>query len=295
VLGDHAIGWRGLALALIVAVSFAGTSVFAVLAYAGGSDPLSVLTARSIAAFVILHLVLGLRRIPRALPARQRNAALALGLLMAVYSYGLLGAIEYMPVALAVITFYTYPILVAVAGWLSGRESFQPRFALALIVAFAGLILALDLSAARPHPLGVSLALMAAIGLAVLLIVSERVRGDCDSRPITLHMLGTAMAAYVAVSAALGHLALPQTPSGWIGFVGAPLCYTFSIVFVFVVLSMIGPLRTALVMNIEPVASVVLGYLVLAQKLDALQLLGIAVVVGAVAFVEGSRSGDDAA
>ena len=256
------------------------------MAYAGGSNALSVLTARSSVSFVILYLFLSVYRVPRSLPRYQRIPALALGCIMVISSYGLLGAIEYMPVALVVITVYTYPILVACVGWLSGRESFRWHFAVALIVAFLGLVLALDPSGTKSNMLGVGLASMAAIGVAVLLISNERIHRGRDSRPFTLHMQGTAMVIFCAASIVSGRFSLPHTVSGWIGFVAAPLCYAFASVFLFVVLSKIGSLRTALIMNFEPVSSVVLAYLLLAQKLDYLQLLGVALVVGAVIAIE---------
>ncbi len=278
--------WRGVALTLTVAASFALNSVLSALAYTGGSNAVSVITVRNVVAFAILYTILRTQGVAIALPTRQRTAALASGLLMALYSYGLLGAFEYMPVALAVITFYTYPILVAATGWISGREAFHPQHAIALVAAFSGLVLALDIWGARPHPLGLALAIMAACGLTVLLMISTRVRGDSDSRPITLHMLATTTVTYLVVSAVLGNFALPHTVPGWVGFVGTLITYTYSVVFMFVALSMIGPLRTSLTMNIEPVITVILGYLILAQELNLLQMLGIAIVLVAVVAVE---------
>ncbi len=286
--GEH--HWRGVALTLTVAASFALNSVLSALAYTGGSNAVSVITVRNIVALAILYVVLRMKGVAIALPSRQRNAALACGLLMALYSYGLLGAFEYMPVALAVITFYTYPILVAATGWISGREAFHPQHAIALVAAFAGLVLALDIWGTRPHALGVALATMAACGLTVLLMVSAKVRGDSDSRPITLHMLATTTVTYLVVSAVLGNFALPHTVPGWVGFVGTLITYTYSVVFMFVALSMLGPVRTSLTMNIEPVITVVLGYLILAQELNLLQMFGIAIVLAAVISVEALKS-----
>jgi drug/metabolite transporter (DMT)-like permease len=277
---------RGVALALIVAISFAANSVFAALAYAGGSNPISVLVVRSTAAFAVLYLVLSLGRAGASLPRRQRNTALALGVVMAVSSYGLLAAMEYMPVALCVVTLYTYPLLVALSGWISGHEPFQIGFALALIAAFLGLVIALDLPGTPPSLVGVGLALTAALGVAVLFVVSERVSDVDDSQPFTLHMLSSCMVVSIIASVSLDQFALPNSTSGWIGFIAAPLCYTFAIIFLFVVLAKIGSLKTALLMNLEPVSSVLLGYVILSQALNTLQLLGIALVVAAVISTE---------
>ena len=273
---------RGIALALIVAVSFAANSVFAALAYVGGSNAISILIVRSSTAFVVLYFILNLGSTSRSLPIRQRNVALGLGFVMAISSYGLLAAMEYMPVALCVVTLYTYPMLVAASGWISGLEVFRMRYAVALVAAFIGLVLVLDLPDAVPNLVGIALASTAAIGVATLLIVSERERPEGDSRPFTLHILGTCMAVSVIASVSFGEFALPHTPAGWIGFIAAPLCYTFAIIFLFVALVKIGSLKTALVMNFEPVASVILGFLILAQTLNPMQLLGVACVVAAV-------------
>ena len=280
------LNWRAICLAIAVAIIFAANSAFAAMAYAGGSNALSILSLRSSASFLILYLFLASYRTPRALPGHQRVPALGLGCVMAISSYGLLGAIEYIPVALVVISVYTYPLLVAGVGWLSGREPFRPQFAIALIVAFLGLVLALDPTGANSNAIGIGLASMSAIGVAVLLIANERIHQGRDSRPFTLHMQGTTMAVFCAASLLTGEFSLPNTSRGWIGFVGAPLCYAFASVFLFVVLSKIGSMRTALIMNFEPVASVVLAYLLLAQALDRLQLLGVALVVGAVIAIE---------
>ena len=278
--------WRAISLATIVAISFAANSTFAALAYAGGSNPLSILCVRSSTSFVILYIFLACFRISRALPQHQRAPALGLGLVMMVSSYGLLGAISHMPVALVVITVYTYPIIVACVGWLSGQEPFRPYFAFALVVAFLGLTLALDLNGTTSNLLGLGLALMASAGVAGLLIGNERIHRGQDSRAFTLHMQGTAMIGFCAVAIMSGSFLLPVTFSGWIGFLGAPLCYAFASVFLFVVLSKIGSVRTALIMNLEPVSSVALAYLLLAQELTQLQLFGVALVVGAIIAIE---------
>jgi drug/metabolite transporter (DMT)-like permease len=220
------------------------------------------------------------------LPAHQRNVALALGALMAVSSYALLAALEYMPVALCVITLYTYPLIVASFGWISGNEPFRVRFAVALIVAFAGLVLALDLPGAMPNVTGIALSLTAAVSISVLLIVSERVRDTNDSRPFTLHMLAACVITSIIAAPALGEFTLPTSARGWGGFIAAPVCYTFAIIFLFVAISKIGSLKTALILNLEPVSSVVLSYLLLSQSLKPLQLVGIALVIAAVISTE---------
>ena len=231
------------------------------MAFEGGSNAISVLLVRVVVACIVLYTALRLRDVPRRLPNRKRYAALALGIPMGLGSYGLLGAIEYLPVGLAVVIVYTYPILVAIVGWSTGREPFRLSFALSLVGVFAGIILALDISGTEPHVLGVSLAFTAAVMIAAMMILNDVVRGESDPQPITLHMLTMCLVGYASICIWTGTFALPETPYGWVGFILAPAFYTFSIIFLFRAISIVGPVRTALVMSIEPVASVIFAYL----------------------------------
>ena len=131
---------------------------------------------------------------------------------------------------------------------------------------------------------------MAAVTFTIALTFTESVRAGGDSRPVTLHMLGTACVGFVVVVLRSGHFHPPQTVHGWFGFVGVTVFYSFAIIYLYVAMSSIGRLRTALVMNLEPVFAVVFGYLLLGQRLAALQLLGVALVVAAVVLIERSKS-----
>jgi len=281
--------WRGVVMALAVGVAFASNTSLAALAYRGGATPLAVLLARSCTAFVLLYLLLMMRGVPRTLPTPQRRGAIMIGCIFASYSFGVLQAIQWLPVGLVVATFYSFPILVGLVEWWSGRQPFNLRTALALLIAFCGILLALDVFGARLHRLGIALCLAGAVGVTVVMTLSGRIRAGGDSRPVTLHMLATAIAIFVVVALVHGGVHLPHTPLAWAAFVGAPLFYSFGIITLFMVIGEIGPVKTSLLMNIEPVTSVLLGFLLLDQRLGHTQLLGVALVVSAVLLIESAK------
>lgn len=273
---------RGVVTALLVACAFATNSALARMAYEGGSNAVSVLTVRTAIALVALLVLLRVMRLPFTLPLRQRLSALALGVLLAIYSYGLLGSIQYVPLAVGLVTFYTYPLLTALASAALGREHLSPITLVMLLVALYGLTLVLDLEHAPANPIGIAHALAASVTFTALLLLSDRLRGDGDSRPITAHMLITAVIAYVAASVVTGAFALPQTQLGWIGFIGCPVFFSFGFIALFEAVRLAGPVPAALVLSIEPVISALLGYLLLAQTLTSWQTVGVALVVGAI-------------
>ena len=73
---------------------------------------------------------------------------------------------------------------------------------------------------------------------------------------------------------------------GWIGFAAVPVFYTIAIASFFAGIARIGGVRTSLVMNLEPVASIALGFIILSQALSFRQLIGAAIVIGAVTAVK---------
>ena len=128
----------------------------------------------------------------------------------------------------------------------------------------------------------VFLGTLAALGITKVVLLNSRIVGTGDSRPVTLHMLSAASVVFIVVTTALGEFALPETTSGWWAVATGSLFYAFAIVTLFIAMSILGPIRTSMTMNLEPVSSMVFGFLLLGQALDGLQILGAALVIIAV-------------
>jgi drug/metabolite transporter (DMT)-like permease len=266
-------------LALTAAIAFALATASARVAYHGGSNPLTVAAVRFLAPMVLLTLWLLLRGMPLKLPFWQRWAAVALGVVTAIYSWALLTAIALVPIGLAILIFYLFPlittVILAVCGW--GKLAWQTIVAIG--IAFLGLALVVHPLAQSLNIAGVLLALVAALGVAIVIAVSSRIFGGGDSRRVTLHMVAVAAAILIVLWAGRGEFALPQTGVGWLGLVANSVFYTFAIIAFFIAISMIGPLRVSLLSYAEPVAAAGLGVAVLGESLAPLQIIGITIVI----------------
>jgi drug/metabolite transporter (DMT)-like permease len=270
------------ALTLAVAACFASGSSLAPIAYAAGSNPLVVNAARATVAATVLAGLLSMRGIPLALPPRERSTALALGVVNAAYSYALYAALVYVPVAMAVLIFYTYPLWTALVAWATRSEAPTARGVAAVALGIAGVGLVVGTPATVPDWRGVALALGAAFAFTFLLTVNARILRKRDSRPVTLHILVSACAVYFLAALLLRDFPLPGSAGGWSAFGAISLFYTFAIIGLFVAVGVLGPVRTALSMNFEPVASVVLSWIILGQRLSAGQIVGAAFVIAAI-------------
>jgi drug/metabolite transporter (DMT)-like permease len=86
-----------------------------------------------------------------------------------------------------------------------------------------------------------------------------------------------------------GLLAVPASGEGWLavlwlGVLGTGLAYLLH----FRILERWGPTRASLVTYVIPLVAVTLGFVVLGERLELLELVGAALIIGGVVLVNGS-------
>lgn len=286
--------WRGVivALAAAAAFSFANMSA-AVVAHDDGPTPLTVAAVRYLVPAAAL--VIWLRLSGGSLLMRRRDAAVAvgLGIVTAFYTWALLKSFTLIPFALAVLIFYLFPLLAAVIVAALGWEKLAWRTVAGIVVAIAGLALALNVHGGHLGPQGVLLAGLAAVGLAIVIAVSSRVFGKGDARPLTLYMAASASVLLFILCAASRDFVLPQTSPAWFGFIASSALYAFAVIAFYIAISMIGPVLSSLLSYADAVISASLGVAVLGQALAPMQVAGIALVIVALigATVHRSETG----
>ena len=274
------------------AVAFASAIVFATgitlvaLLYEDGANVHAVNLSRVLAFAAVMALTLTIARMSPVLPPRTALQCVLVGLLFCGELYGLLASIRYIPVGLAMLIMYTYPLLVAVAGWLTGTESFTLDRLFAILAAFAGLALTLHTPDSELDWRGVAWAVFTAVSFSAVLIMSERTMRGVDRRILMLYLTSTAAVIVGVASLTLVSLQWPRTDQGWTLLAASTGLYVLATTLLFAAVKMIGPLRTAIIDNSAPIWAIVLAALLLGERLNAVQLFGGALVISAVLLVQ---------
>ena len=276
----------GSAVAFASAIVFATGITLVALIYEDGANVHAVNLSRVLAFAAIMGLALAVQRVSPILPPRQALRCVVVGVLFCADLYGLLSSIRYIPVGLAILIMYTYPLMVAVAGWLMGTESFTLDRLFAILAAFAGLTLALHAPEDAIDWRGVAWAVFTAIAFTAVLIVSDRTMHGVDRRILMLYLTCTAAAIVGLVSLTAVNLEWPRTHQGWTLLVASTGLYVVASTLLFVAVKMIGPMRTAIIDNSAPVWAIVLAAFLLDQRMSAVQLFGGGLVIGAVVLVQ---------
>jgi drug/metabolite transporter (DMT)-like permease len=275
---------------LAFAVSFSMVGICIALALAGGSNPLTVVTARAAVTVLALAGWLRFAGLPLAMTRRDLVLATLIALPLTANNYLLNAAFGELPVPLVVLIFYLWPALTTAVSWLLGRERFRWATATGLVLAFAGVALALKVDFTAAQMKGVWYALGASLTWsATFLLIGHFFRGR-DTRVPTFYMVLTALTIFIAALAISGALQLPHTRPGWIGISGTGLFYAFALIGLFTATARIGPIRAGFYMNFEPIATVLLAALILGQTLAPVQLAGAALVICALFLFHFSRA-----
>ena len=297
--------WLGVLLLLGISVVFGSNHVAARFAFEHGSNVVTAVAFRAtFALFFVLALLLA-NGVSFALPGATRLRGVVIGLFLLMQSYCIFSAVARIPVALALLAFNTYPIVIALIAWRVDGERPTGRALAAMPVALAGLALALDVGgwsgvgaasfAGRWEEIGVGVlfATGASLSFSAALYLTTRWLKDVDGRLRTFLATGTIAAAALAGGTLTGAFALPVDATGWIALVLVGLFYSTAVTTLFVVLPRIGVVNNSAALNFEPVAVLAMGWVLLGQVMAPLQIFGALIVIGAiVALSTGKRYGE---
>ncbi len=278
----------GYVAALSCSVGLGLAVAVARFAFEGGTNGVTVAVLRaSLLVLLVGGYCLATGRNLR-LPWRLWFPCFVLGLPMAVMFYGNIAAVQFIPIGLAALLFFTFPPLIALGEAALARRVPSGLQLLALAAAFAGLAMMLGVSFETVHPLGIALSLSASVATTLNVIGSARVLPRGDRWVMFWHMALVAAVCLMAVAVLGGSIHLPETPGGWAGMFGVALLQASSIPLFYVAIHHIGPAKSAMLTNLQPVVSIVAAYLLFAEVLGPLQSAGAAMVLGGIMLMQWS-------
>ena len=266
------------------AVCFALSNTFAGLAYQGGATPFTISATRFFLPAVILLIILVVQNQPILMERKHGMGAGILGVITIIYTLALLTSIELLPVPIAILIFYLFPIFTGMILAATGWGTFNRTKILSTLVAFLGLALTLGVQFKELNTIGMILAAVAAVGLATVSAVSGRLIGGADPRQATLYMAITALITMLIIVGIRGNLEMPENATGWTGFCISNMFYAAAMIGFFYAISMAGAGATTFFSNLEPLVVTAAAFLLLNQSMLPLQLFGICIVVGALIF-----------
>lgn len=234
--------------------------------------------------FLMLALALAAAALLRAslsVPRREWPAMALFGLATTGVGAGYLSSVAYVPVSVAAVVFYTYPVIVVLTEPLLGRGVRPERIAIAL-AAFAGVALVVGPDWHGLDPRGLALAFVASLSAVVQFYSAAAMAGtSVPAKVIWSHLLVLPVTAIILTSLAamLPPQALLLAPYAVaITIAGYVLAFLFQLL----ALARIAPGPAALAFCAEPVIALLVAAVVLGERLGPSQYLGCGIVLAAL-------------
>jgi drug/metabolite transporter (DMT)-like permease len=292
---SKALSSTAFATLLLVAFMMGANHVSARFAFNNGVDVVTAVSVRSAVTAIVVGLILWQQKVQIKIQTQHQKYLLIIGGLIAVQSVCLYSSVARLPVALALLAFNTYPL--STAFWARVLYKHQPEKAViwSMPLILFGLALALDVLGAASGlgaaehwaqiVTGVAFALAASATFGLALVYTQHETAGLDGRLRTFSTMTLVGILAIAAAISQGGFHMPQAAAGWWGLGMLTFLYGTAFTILFTVLPKLGVVGNSAIMNVEPIFALMLAWALLDQAIAPIQLVGAALVVGAVMWL----------
>jgi drug/metabolite transporter (DMT)-like permease len=280
-----------ISILLFLAILFASNHIAARIAFDNGANVLAAVLFRSIGTILVVAIMVRAAGIEWRVPVITVKHGFVIGLLVALQSFCLYSAVARIPVALALLIFNLFTLAFALLHWLVNGVKPSRQIAYVFPVVLIGLVLALGVTdkilSIKPDNnfwSGVTYSLTAALSFGLVLTLTEKWMAQVDGRLRTL-MSMTVVALLSILVMSIQDLSLPKNSVGWLGLLGLTVFYGSAFCSLFMLMPRLDMKNNSPIMNFEPIASLLLAWIVLGQSLNHKQIVGAIIVVGAIVYL----------
>jgi drug/metabolite transporter (DMT)-like permease len=270
-------------LALGGASAYGVNIVFARMAADAGISGVSVVFYRVLLMLAAVALVVIVTRRSLIVPKEERLAVLMLGLASTSVGVAYISSIAFIPVTVAVVIFYTYPILIVLLSPMIDGGGRRPELLVIAFVAFVGVALVVGPAFGELDWRGIALAAVASVAGTLQFFAATRTRRtDTVTKVFWINLM--VVPASVAIGLAFGALA----PPGALAAAPVVMLLVVATFMIAMLLQLAALVRApAVVIGLafcaEPLVASLASALLLGERLGPVQIFGGALVIGAIA------------
>ncbi|MFJ1268036.1 DMT family transporter [Legionella lytica] len=187
-------------------------------------------------------------------------------------------ACQYVSSGVAMVIFFTYPVLIMLINFLVYKRGIPKIYYLAILIILIGMSLLVDLNALSFNLSGILLGVVSAFFYACYIISSKR--NTLSPNMSTLMVcLGCMVTAFLA--SLFNHtLALPSSTTVWLHLLGIAIIATvIPILLMLYSLRYISSEKASILSVLEPVFVVIFGVILLGEKLHLMSALGVILIL----------------
>lgn len=277
----------GLLIAVAAALFISVNNVLTPQIYASGSTPITLLVFRYLGLLVVTGLWVTVAPSVKICTPREFRISLIVGAIYGCAAAALLTSISHLPVSLAILIFYIFPLLTLIAESILDREKPRAVTVIAVLLALLGLAIVLGVKSVVLAPWGILFAVIAAICASSGFIISGRNLRAVQPVVMVYHTAkaGLVVALLLLLVDGQGYQ-VGASMNFWVLLAGGVITFGIAYGLMFAGVRLIGATRTSMVMNLEPIFTALLSAVILLDALTVTQVLGAVLVVLSVAAAQ---------
>ncbi|MGM9481653.1 DMT family transporter [Roseateles sp. NT4] len=284
--------WPGLLLAVLGAIGFSGKAIIVKLAYRYGVDAVTLLMWRMLLALpFFLAMAWWAGRGKPALTRQDWRDIAVLGFTgYYLASYLDFAGLAYISASLERLILYLNPTLVLLLSVLFFHHKLQARQVVALAISYAGVVavFAHELSfEGASTAIGAALVFASAVSYAIYLALSGKVVQRLGSMRLAGLASSVACALCIGqflVLKPLSAFAVPE-PVLWLSLLNSTACTVAPVLMVMLAIARIGAPLSSQVGMVGPMSTLLMGYFILGEPMNAWIAVGTVLVLGGVFLV----------
>lgn len=273
---------NGLLFALASASLYGFNIVYARLASFAGASGSAIVVYRVLLMLVLVGIAVAVTRQSLAMAREERGKLLLLGVSSALQGICYLSSVAFIPVTVAAVVFYTYPIIIVLTSPFVEKTPLTPALVGVVGVATLGVCLVVGPAFSDLDWRGLALAFGASITTAIQFFTAARCnRTGVVAKVFWVQLVILPTAILISLAAgqfappsilALAPFAVTMTIAGYIG----------GFVLQFLALGRIPAVAAGIVYCAEPLVAALASALILNETLTSLQISGGALVLAAI-------------
>ena len=184
----------------------------------------------------------------------------------------------YIGTGLAMVVFFTYPAMIMLFNWFFYKKPIPKAYYAAISLIIIGMILLTDLSELKYDMIGIGAGILSAVCYAGYILSSKKTK---VSPLVSTFMVSIGCMTICCMLAILHHsFVIPATLSIWGNIFGmAIICTAVPILLLLESLKHLSEEKASILSVLEPVFVVFFGILLLGEKINALQIVGIITIL----------------
>jgi drug/metabolite transporter (DMT)-like permease len=196
-------------------------------------------------------------------------------------------ASTYIGTGLSMVLFFTHPAFVMFYAWFFEKHKITKTYYFSIALILFGVMMLIDSEQLKFDLYGIFMALLAAIGNALYIIVSKRQIREMHPLMSSLTVSVGGCIMYFIISSFNHTFTIPNTSYLWLNLIAISIiCTALPILFFLEGLKYIPAAKASILSVLEPVCVLTIGILFLGESLNYLQTVGVITILSGALIVQ---------